>query len=1145
MNYTDYERILQGSQDKTAGYTHYWKLLPRGGGGVPVSLMMSPKLVSGLQKLLAKYQSMAPQAADFEKRYPGGSSHRSRGQRVTFDAGQPDYRGDFGSWSDVGSELQDFIYGSSALVSLLVANGEKSLARQVSKIDGATSKLLSQMEKAYDTYDKHWTGYKGSTTTAYKAAGRYAKFGLKLVEGLLALNRKITPLAVANPTTQYGFTDQEWSQVVGTAKQIVAKALSEGISIKGGTGTGSPVFSSTLISLNGDQDLKEDYETFYLEKTPERIRNGEHFAFCKTQYRPYDAVVVSILAAAKKIAPKAIEVSSDGGSGAIKRIYAHEERPMPETKTAAPQDPFDYQVGDRVHHPWHGQGTVTQVDRKGLSIKWDSGDQSHPAVGSGLLSKDRGIRKVGSEESDTDAKFEKGKPADPTKNMSPEDKKKWEEENEKHRDKFKAAQVNPDGTRQRLTWAADANGLDPRRAIMYFGIMIEDYNIDEDVDEANYGDAIALDRLVDAFGPDWSEKAQSNRLDTHKLESRAVKEVQRYVGRFGNEGHGSGDELVCKIGVSSYADVQKIWKMVQREMGGGEDIVYLETPYASFGNWTLYPEGVNGPSYGVDGRDGDIDDWLDDNEPGRRASRKVAGSGASNSRYLDGLDPRRKAEILKAVAKHYGTDVARIERNLIDPDAEALYEYLAFNRGMAMQVYRDFKSMRLASSTAGGLYGYTKKTQRDVEASVRKIQRRAQKLARTIWRKDERVASFLAAHAKRAKSAPARILMASLKELAPKVASQNRLVLNERQADLYDAVMLIAENDRSASSAEATVDAAYSEYRTASSESVRDVFRTIQPLLVKDIQKSRLASLDVEEWLWQFEMNEGKAEMFRAIKSDLESFKADLVLLAEDVEGSSVARNLERALKPMTHRDLESMVRKMASKTASSKEAEYGLYGYRAKTAQLGLNACSEIQAYAGQVAYDLHTRRASMYDKLTGFLREHSKAARCRYSKILLSSYPDRPGDLVVASEDGGQGKTASVKTARGEELAHRGWGKSDYDSGHVTGGSVHLILGHQGDLTVKVTRWTEAMGGSDRNEKVTERKAGTLATPDLDAIQRGVVDALLSPMQALKRWLTPSGQKIPNLDVYLRRLAMKRKASDKTAVAPSSVSDWLNWED
>lgn len=43
------------------------------------------------------------------------------------------------------------------------------------------------------------------------------------------------------------------------------------------------------------------------------------------------------------------------------------------------------------------------------------------------------------------ARFEKGKPADPTENMSEEDKKKWEEMKEKHGDKFKKAQSKDAG----------------------------------------------------------------------------------------------------------------------------------------------------------------------------------------------------------------------------------------------------------------------------------------------------------------------------------------------------------------------------------------------------------------------------------------------------------------------------------------------------------------------------------------------------------------------------------------------------------------------------------------------------------------------------------------------------------------------------
>lgn len=45
---------------------------------------------------------------------------------------------------------------------------------------------------------------------------------------------------------------------------------------------------------------------------------------------------------------------------------------------------------------------------------------------------------------DKNARFEEGKPADPTENMSPEDAKTWKEEHDKNKDQFKAASLGED-----------------------------------------------------------------------------------------------------------------------------------------------------------------------------------------------------------------------------------------------------------------------------------------------------------------------------------------------------------------------------------------------------------------------------------------------------------------------------------------------------------------------------------------------------------------------------------------------------------------------------------------------------------------------------------------------------------------------------
>lgn len=66
--------------------------------------------------------------------------------------------------------------------------------------------------------------------------------------------------------------------------------------------------------------------------------------------------------------------------------------------------------------------------------------------GMGSLEYTHNLKKKAADEA-KQSKFEKGKPADPTENMSPEDAKKWKEEHDKNKDNFKSAS---------LSWKADA-----------------------------------------------------------------------------------------------------------------------------------------------------------------------------------------------------------------------------------------------------------------------------------------------------------------------------------------------------------------------------------------------------------------------------------------------------------------------------------------------------------------------------------------------------------------------------------------------------------------------------------------------------------------------------------------------------------------
>jgi hypothetical protein len=176
---------------------------------------------------------------------------------------------------------------------------------------------------------------------------------------------------------------------------------------------------------------------------------------------------------------------------------------------------------------------------------------------------------------------------------------------------------------------------------------------------------------------------------------------------------------------------------------------------------------------------------------------------------------------------------------------------------------KKYNLTKTAAMEPTGLYGYTRAIQSSCEASIRKMARAASRIAKEAYKKDESVAPFLAAHAKRSNSLPARILVEAMREIGPKIASDMRL------AEL------------------------------------------------------KVASLP-------------------------------------------------------------------ADKLTKEAARKFGLYGYPAKTASLGLQSCMALREHAGAVVADLHGRKADAHEHITGFFKAHAKEAKCMYSKMLCASYPD-----------------------------------------------------------------------------------------------------------------------------------------------------------
>jgi len=110
------------------------------------------------------------------------------------------------------------------------------------------------------------------------------------------------------------FTNPEWSKIVRLAKAAIKTAEKHGIVIRDGWGKGRPVINNKEIYLNGDAENNLDHETFLITKKMDvgRKYSDPGSGLTKTNRKPYEAVVATILVGIKKIAPKKFEPRADG-----------------------------------------------------------------------------------------------------------------------------------------------------------------------------------------------------------------------------------------------------------------------------------------------------------------------------------------------------------------------------------------------------------------------------------------------------------------------------------------------------------------------------------------------------------------------------------------------------------------------------------------------------------------------------------------------------------------------------------------------------------------------------------------------------------------------------------------------------------------
>lgn len=366
-------------------------------------------------------------------------------------------------------------------------------------------------------------------------------------------------------------------------------------------------------------------------------------------------------------------------------------------------------------------------------------------------------------EDDKLSRFEEGKPADPTKNMSPEDAKKWEGQKEEHKDEFKkegytSYKGDPFWMKAKYPGKADdgtpfKKGADilywPRTKTIMVGRKAEQewrefqaHAEDEDTYMNQYHGA-----------SDAPDDKTANILPPLRLTpiQRAANFLRDLFNEY--EGELAAPELERYIRTMAQiygkANLAKALKMLITE-----GYVVQEGT-----NWTwpeMSPMLLSRTAAALSPTDKAklvLEDLFERNHG--KVSKDDIAAFMDKNKYM-------RTALIVALKKLVHENYIDLEGNLYRWGGGSLSDALEANWGT-----------HLAAQSPTGLYGYTRKVQADCETASRKLAKHATAVAKRIYAKDEKVAEFLATHAKRGKSIPAQILVASLQNMGPKFASED------------------------------------------------------------------------------------------------------------------------------------------------------------------------------------------------------------------------------------------------------------------------------------------------------------------------------------------------------------------------------------
>lgn len=570
------------------------------------------------------------------------------------------------------------------------------------------------------------------------------------------------------------FTPEEWAKFMVAARKIILNAKKAGFVIRGPMGTGNPEVKADHIALNGDAAAGLDYETLWID-------NAKDSSFCKTEKRPYDVVVVAILAAGRDINPLKFLVKSDGGPSVFRAVRGSEitakfekgvsmtvdevaevvgpefkemnenpppsvvkvmeemqgktaakrtthledpkkpgfnlcgEKSYPETKADGPRETtcFYCKSAWEKSHGGHMASERLSIDmfadilkdskfEKGVSVPvselpeelQDNVNDPPPAVkklteelknkqASGVLAMDMFAEAL------KEGKFEEGKPADPTENMSEEDAAEWHRQNDEHKDEFKGA-------------STPAQRSD---------------------DENN--------AVVENFFHKSAAQPQG----------AAQKAIMGYL-----ESHEPGEYALTDMA---------------RTMRGMHFKSILSAAQALNKNGLVTFDGVN-VSTAKASKTADMSDlwvgWVEDSEGNMTRFFPPAPRGAV------------KRQVMKVPGEWKVMNAGNALKKDLNPDSISPQWFAKLptsDKGELRAFLDTAPGLTVGKTAATGLYGFTKATEGACGAGVNKLQKAAKKIAANLYAKDESSPSFLSKHAAKGGSKTASMLLKAMESLGP------------------------------------------------------------------------------------------------------------------------------------------------------------------------------------------------------------------------------------------------------------------------------------------------------------------------------------------------------------------------------------------